>query len=56
MELYDVMTTTFASRDFTDEPPPDAKLTGSCEPPVMHRIDSLAVEKGRTAIIAVLHS
>ena len=26
MELYDVMTTTFASRDFTDEPLPDETL------------------------------
>ena len=26
MELYDVMTTTFASRDFTDEPLPDDTL------------------------------
>ena len=26
MDLYDVMTTTFASRDFTDEPLPDDTL------------------------------
>lgn len=27
MELYDVMRTTFAAREFTDEPLPDAVLT-----------------------------
>ena len=42
MELYDVMRTTFAAREFTDDPLPDTRSSGSWRMLALRRVAAIA--------------